>query len=61
MKGQHPCNICTNKICSDVNAENACKWHVIYCKKIACGTYDCVMNYEGNCLADFCDECGACQ
>ena len=60
MDGEHPCNICTNKICEEPETYGDCVWQHIYDKSFSCDTYDCMLNYEVSCIGSFYGRCG-CQ
>lgn len=52
MEGKNPCELCKRSECDD------CQLRTQSLKNY-CATYDCVLNYEGNCLMDFFENCGA--
>ena len=53
MSGENPCNIC------EMNCdEMECVFHRIYNKCNYCKAYDCMANYEGDCLLGLFDDCG---
>lgn len=60
MNGEHPCNICTNRICEQTETCGECVWHDIYSESFSCNNYDCMLQYETMCLGSFYGRCG-CQ
>lgn len=54
MNGENPCNICNQQDCDKAD----CVLHRVYNKVYYCEVYDCMLNYEGNCLLDLFDDCG---
>ena len=51
MKGDNPCNICSQKICEGCILQR-------FNRKSTCKAYYCMLNYEGSCLVDLYDDCG---
>lgn len=60
MNGEHPCNICTNKLCEEPENYGDCVWERVYSTSFSCNNYDCMLNYEGSCIGSFYGRCG-CQ
>lgn len=60
MNGEHPCNICTNRIFEEIETYGDCVWQHVYSKTFSCENYDCMLNYEGSCNGSFYGRCG-CQ
>ena len=60
MDGEHPCNICTNRICGQHGDCDDCVWKHIYSASFSCNNYDCMLQYETMCLGGFYGRCG-CQ
>lgn len=59
MDGEHPCNICENRICERAWNYGNCVWQYIYSASASCENYDCMLNHEGSCLGSFYDKCGS--
>lgn len=52
MSGSNPCDVCRNEYCG-----NCCLF--VATNEYQCANYDCFLNYEGNCLIQVFDKCGA--
>ena len=53
---RNPCDLCKQKKCPDVDSE--CAFYE-FTKEYHCSEFQCFLNYEGICLENLYDRCGA--
>ena len=54
---RNPCDLCKRK-CHDVDSDFECAFER-YTGKYHCSEYQCFLNYEGSCMVNLYDRCGA--
>ena len=57
---RNPCDLCKRKKCFDVDDDSGfeCAFHG-YTSKYHCSELQCFLNYEGTCMVNLYDRCGA--